>query len=57
MATNKPAKAYVGSSIPMDLKEKLVSISLNEDRTISYIIKNILQDHIDDYMKDQGNLS
>lgn len=52
MATNKVTKAYVGSSIPMDLKEKLVSISLNEDRTISYIIKNILQDHIDDYMKD-----
>lgn len=52
MTKNKPAKAYVGSSIPMDLKDKLVSISLNEDRTISYIIKNILLDHIDEYVKD-----
>lgn len=52
MPTNKTVKAYVGSSIPMDIKDKLVSISLNEDRTISYIIKTILQDHIDEYMKD-----
>ena len=52
MTTNKPVKTYVGSYIPIELYDKLVSISLNEDRTISYIIKNILQDHIDDYMKD-----
>lgn len=52
MATNKTGNKYVGSYIPIELNEKLVSISLSEDRTISYVIRNILLDHIDDYVKD-----